>query len=112
MHPICEFEALAKIGAFAKTIAPKKGNALLAAFLKKLRRDCNSSFSFSFMIGKSFPIDSPDWVMILYKKKRESLYLLLVPLYKALALPINVERATRSLTLYDNSGYGICLPQQ
>lgn len=36
-----------------------------------------------------------------YKKERESLYLLHVPLYKALALPINVERATRSLTPYD-----------
>ncbi|MDE6339744.1 MAG: hypothetical protein K2K97_08170 [Muribaculaceae bacterium] len=35
-------------------------------------------------------------------KKEEAwgLYPLLVPLYKALALPINVERATQSLTQY------------
>jgi len=33
------------------------------------------------------------------KKKRGSLYLLLVPQFKALALPIDVERATQKPTL-------------
>ncbi len=38
---------------------------------------------------------------LIVKKERESLYLLPVPRSEALALPIVVERATRSLTLYD-----------
>lgn len=58
----------------ANAIAPKIGNAALAAFLKKLRRDCSSSFLFSFIIVLPCPVGLPDWTDWFIKKKRESLY--------------------------------------
>ena len=97
-HPPGVLAALANSGTLAKAIAPMIGSTPFAAFLKNSRRDCNPSLSFSFMMMPSRPIDSSDWADRLIKK-RESLYLLLVPHLEALTLPILVERATfRGLT--------------
>lgn len=54
------FRALDTNGTLDNAIAPKIGRVAFAAFLKNERRDCNSSFLFSFMLVQSCPIGLPE----------------------------------------------------
>ncbi len=89
------------MGMLAKAMAPRMGRAFLAAFLKNWRRDCNSSSLFSFMILYHPYRLSGFRFTWWYKKSARVCICYPSRLQRLWHVPIGVERATRSLTLYD-----------